>query len=461
MKTKILYVIISFLLLSCGNEDDFELPEVEITEPEIEGEIVGVESVRNLVDYENLSIHTFQETDAYMKAYVVSSDETGNFYHELILQDKASNPTAGIRLLLNRSSLFQSFQFGRLVYVKLDGLSVGVSNGVPVLGMRNNGNVGEIPFPLIDEHVLRSTEVAQIQPLVLSIDDFSEEYKNLYVKINNVQFIHNLVGEDPATFAAEIYDEFDGDRMLVSCETGATTFVSTSTYADFRFLELPSGKGSVTGILGRNFYDDYYVLNLNAASEVNFSNQNRCDPEFLDCNGAESGGSEIIFYEDFQNITNTASIVNVLGWENINVSGSSGIFSYKNSYGNKFITVSAYDTGEAPMTAWLVTPEINMDSSTNEEFAFNARASFDNGTILTVYAAENYTGNPLTTEWTQLDANIPSGPSGAAAPNFSDLKINVSCLSGNVRFGFRYHGADPDRTTTYDIDNVRVTGYSE
>lgn len=446
------------LILSCEKESNFDLPDVSANEPEIEGTIVDVQAVKNNADLVNNIPYTFEGTNTYMEAYVVSSDEAGNFYHELVVQDKAENPTAGLKISINKTALFQSYEVGRKIYVKLDGLSIGQSNGVVVIGDENNGAISEIPFPIIENHIIRSTEIKEIVPLEINIDDFSEAYENLFVKLENMQFIHNIVLPDPVTFAGELTDEYDGERKLMSCETGLTTFVSTSTFADFKSVDIPAGKGSVQGVLARNFYDDFYVLNINVPNDINFSNSERCDPEFLNCGNLYSGGPEVIFNEDFQDISNTDDVEEELGWENINVSGGNEVFNYKNSYGNKFLRISAYETGESPLIAWLVSPEINLDASVNEELSFNVLSSYDNGIILSAYITQDYSGNPLTTEWIPLDANIPMGPAGAATDAFHNSEIDISCLSGSFRVAFKYYGSDPDRSTTYDIDNIRVTG---
>ncbi|HET8885757.1 MAG TPA: DUF5689 domain-containing protein [Salinimicrobium sp.] len=461
MKNKFLGICLVVMLVffnGCSDSFNYTSAEIEITEPIIPGTIITVQAVKNNADLINNEIYTFEGTNNYMEAFVVSSDASGNFYHELVLQDLAVNPTAGIKLLLNRTSLFQSYEVGRKVFVKLDGLSVGVSNGVVVLGRRNLGSVVEIPFPIIDDHVIRSAEILEVVPLEIGIDDFSENLENLYVEIDNVQFIYNIIGENPVTFAGEPTDEFDGERMLVSCETGSTTFLSTSTFADFKSVSLPSGKGKIKGILARNFYDDFFVVNINLPEDIHFDDTSRCDPEFLNCGNSEAGGLEILFNEDFQGISNTNDIEEELGWINESVSGGNEVFSYKNSYGNKFLTISAYETLESPMSVWLITPEIFMNELANEELSFNISSSFDNGTILSVYVTDNFSGNPNTTDWTQLNATVPIGPSGAAMENFLNSKTDISCLEGSIRIGFKYHGSDPDRTTTYNIDNVRITG---
>jgi hypothetical protein len=90
--------------------------------------------------------------------------------------------------------------------------------------------------------------------------------------------------------------------------------------------------------------------------------------------------------------------------------------------------------------------------------SFDLRASYDNATILRVYITDAFTGNPFTTNWQLLDANIPVGPTNQNAVIFTRSHIDISCLEGTVHVAFRYLGAASEKTTTYDIDNVRVTG---
>jgi hypothetical protein len=146
------------------------------------------------------------------------------------------------------------------------------------------------------------------------------------------------------------------------------------------------------------------------------------------------------------------------GWTNINVNGGAKRFEDGIFNSNRFIKISAYNTAENPFEVWLVTPKINLDNSSGEYLSFEIRASYDNGTLLKVYATENFTGNPKTTNWIPLDAKIPLGPSRQFGTNFLKSEIDISCLQGTINIGFQYLGAAPDKTTTYDIDNIRVTG---
>jgi len=456
---KPLLLILAIIALgSCVKTDDFELPKSDLPEDFIEENVTSIAAVKVHYNISTNEIYTFRDTQILMEGFVISSDEGGNFYKKLVLQDRPANPTAGIQILIDDASLFDTYDFGRKVYVKLDGLSLWFNNGVLQLGKQNRGDVVAIPQALIDEHLIRTTEIADIEPLKIEIENFNESYKNLYIRLDNVQFNRNLVREDHRfSFSSEIIDRFDGERQLESCKSGATTNLSTSTFSDFRSLLLPQFSGSIEGVLTRNFYNDYYILVINTPEALDFKETERCDPVFLNCGENVIPGLEVLFQESFETIT-TIRMLETRGWTNLNVSGGSEVFKPGALGGNRHLRISAYNTQENPLETWLITPAINLNKSSDEVLSFDLRASFDNATILRVYTTTAYTGNPLTTNWTLVDAEIPMGPSNQAGTSFKRSNIDISCLEGNLHVAFQYLGSGSEKTTTYDVDNVRVTG---
>ncbi len=455
---EILVIIGLVFFASCNKTDDFTVPVPNETEPTIEGNLTTIATVKGHYNFQTNMIYNFRDTNAYFVGYVISSDEGGNFYKKLILQDKPANPTAGIQILIDDTALFDTYNFGRKVYIKLDGLNLGFSNGILQLGIQNRGDIVPIPLAMIDDHIIRSNETVTITPLDLEINEFQEKYKNLFIRLNNVQFDRNLVREEQRfSFSGESIDRFDGERQIESCRDGATTILSTSTYSDFRSLLLPQSTGTIKGVLTRNFYDDFYVVIVNSPEDLKFEGDQRCDPEFLNCGNNTSPGIENIFQEGFETIT-TVRMLETRGWVNENVSGGSKRFEPGTQGGNRHVRITAYNTQEVPLEAWLVTPAIDISKVNNTVLSVDIRASFDNATILRVYATTNFTGNPQTTDWELLDAIIPVGPSNQNATTFARSHIDISCLTGVVHIGFRYLGSAPDKSTTYDIDNVRVTG---
>lgn len=451
-------LIIALLVESCVKTDDFDVPITNEAVDTFNGNLTSISAIKGNYNPTTAEIYTFQSTETFIEGFVISSDEAGNFYKKLVLQDKASNPTSGIQILLDETSLFESYEFGRKVYIKLEGLSLWFNNGVFQLGIQNRGDVVAIPQSLIDEHIIRSSITSEIEPVSLDILDFSEAYRNLYISLENIQFNKNLVREGQRfTFAAEVTDRFDGERQIESCETGSASFLSTSTFSDFKSLLLPQFSGTIEGVLTRNFYDDHFVVILNSPENLQFEEDTRCDPAYLKCGENLSVGTKVLFEENFVGISNE-NILDGRSWTNINVNGGNERFEDGILNSDRYIRISAYGTSENPLEAWLITPGINLNSTTSEVLSFDIKASYDNGIFLSVLITNSFTGNPLTTEWQLLDANIPVGPTSQFGLNFKNSKIDISCLEGTINVAFKYLGAAPDKTTTYDIDNIRVTG---
>lgn len=440
------------VVTSCVKTDDFDMPNLNIVEPNINPDaIVEIASVAGQLAQSGESMYTFGDTDTYMVGYLVSSDDGGNFFKQLILQDRPENPTVGIKVLLDESPLYITYEVGRKVYVKLDGLTVGISNGVLALGIRGGIRPERIPFPSIPKHIIRSAEVATIVPKPLTIEQFSLQHTNQMIRLSDMQFNRNELSK---TFASEPGDEFDGERILESCATETSVILSTSTFARFKGVRVPSGRGHLDVVLTRDFFDNFYTVYLNDPSYISFENTERCDPDIISCDGP-SGGPDTLISENFEGISNISQLTD---WININVSGGNTRFVLGSFSGNQYAQISGFNSGESSIDVWFVTPELNFDSFTRHQLEMDIEAAFDNGKILSVLITEDFTGDVLTTDWQLLDVNIPTGPSSGFGGFSSITPVNLSCFEGNVRIAFRYQGSDPSATTRYHLDNIRITG---
>lgn len=467
MKNSIIYklLLIFFslgVIVSCVKDDDFDTPDTSVNEVTIDGTVIDIVALYDLWLQElntngNQTLTFDESSELYISGYVISSDEGGNFFEELILQNNASNPTRGVKVLIDVNPLFTTFEFGRKVYVKLDGLTVGLTSGVLTLGIDNGTLAEKIPESQLPEVVVRDTEVAEIVPLPMNISDFSLEKTNLFIRLSDVQFNRNeVIGDGRKTFAAEPSDEFDGERFLESCSEAAATIFSTSTFADFKAVLLPQGRGTLDGILTLNFFGDAFNVVVNDPTTINFDDNNRCDPETYVCN-EPSGGGSAFFSENFESFNAIEDYV-AAGWTNVNVNGGSTLYVIGNFDNNNYAQISGFNSGESEIETWLVTPAIDMDGTTGEELLFDIQSNFDNGTILSVVFSNNFSGDVTMADWQLLDANIPVGPEGGFGDFENVGPINVACIDGTVHFAFVYEGSDPNATTRYHIDNIEVTG---
>ena len=61
----------------------------------------------------------------FLTGVVISSDASGNYYKELVIQDRAENSSAGLRVLVDHPSLSDRFAPGHQIYIALQGLYLG------------------------------------------------------------------------------------------------------------------------------------------------------------------------------------------------------------------------------------------------------------------------------------------------------------------------------------------------
>lgn len=281
-KVLILWVFVC-CISSCVEDDAYELPDTVIFDPELQGAIVSITSVKAALEAAQIvgeEIITFDGTNTFMSGFVISTDEGGNFFEELIVQDEAENPTAGIKVVIDVNPLFTKYEVGRKIFIKLDGLSAGFNSGVVTLGILNGAEIDKISAPLEADYLFRSAETAQLIPTVKTLSEFSENDVNTLIQLPNAQFTESQVG---LTFANEPGDSFDGDRLVESCsEDGGSILFQTSTFADFKGITIPEGSGMLTAILSRNFFGDENVLVIRDPSDINFESLERCKPKPLD-----------------------------------------------------------------------------------------------------------------------------------------------------------------------------------
>ena len=443
---------------SCVNDNDYNLPNVTVQDPNItanttfEGVISRYEQA--VADGDQIAVFD-EEQDVYIEGYVISSDQAGNFFEEIIIQNKtdssspAEDPRLGLRVEINTGSLSDTYEFGRKVYIKMNGLAIGESNGVFTIGKAEGNEVGQIQAYEYRDFVIRGSEVVGISPKIAAISEITEDDENTLIQLQDMQINRNQLA---LTYAGEPSDEFDGFRTLESCTEGSSITLQTSTFADFKSLQVPQLSGSITGILSRDFFDDISVFVINSAGDVDFADP-RCDPDFLECTTSGTGNTDF-YSENFEGFGGYVAE----GWTNVNINGGGLEWIVGNFSGSSYAQISGFNSDENDIDVWLVTPAINMDGTTGENLSFDVQTNFNNGDILSVFITDAFTGDPTTTEWQILDLTIPSGSSSGFGTFAPVGPVNISCLDGDVHIGFLYSGSDPSATTRYHIDNIEVKG---
>ena len=459
-------IILTFATLvatSCIQDDDFKTPEIEVQAPELSGTQITIDALRQLLVTEQTNngndVLTIEE-DYYITGYVISNDEFGNFYKEIILQDAPANPTAGVKVMIDATPLFVTYEFGREVHVQLQGLTVGYDSGVLALGIRNGNQIDQIAESQMTDYVKRDINVMEITPLPMSIADFSVDKTNLYVQLNDMQFFRDELGK---TFSAEETDNFDGERVIESCATGLTTTFSTSTFADFTAVTLPEGKGSLDAILTMNFFGDTFNIVVNTPETIYFDDPNRCDPSEVDCGLASTTGNNVLFEDFFENQTDGQPISGN-GWTNYIEAGSRNWRAFFSSGTNGSLGISAtigsYQSGDDSTIAWLITPQLDFDAQDGETLNFKTSNSFSDGSTLELLFSSDWDGNPnniTTATWDLVPAAYIVQDSDFYGDWFDSGNVSLDCITGTGYLALKYTGSgDADFDGSYEFDEIVI-----
>ncbi|MFT6126353.1 MAG: hypothetical protein ACJAVA_000823 [Flavobacteriaceae bacterium] len=461
------------MIYSCVKDDDYDTPNLVVADLNLdEALVITISSLSNLLLQEQINnendVLTFdggtEGFGRYISGYVISNDEAGNFFEEIILQDAAENPTLGVKVLIDVNPLYITYEFGRKVFIKLDGLTVGLDSGVLSIGIREGNRIESMSQTNMESNVFRENDLMDIVAMPISISEFSADKTNLYVRLNDVQFNRNdVLGDDLLSFAGEPTDDFDGERLLESCANGSTTIFSTSTFADFKANLLPNQRGSIEGILTYNFFGDQFNVVLNDLNGINFDNPDRCDPTEVDCGLAENTGSNILFSDFFESFSDGETIFGN-GWTNYKESGTQEWGAYFDDGSNASLGISAhigsYQSGDVSTIAWLISPELNFDNQENETLNFKTSNSFSDASYLELLFSGDWDGNPdniASATWDILTAATLVRDDDFFGDWIDSENVDLSCIIGTGYIGLKYIGSgDADTDGTYEFDEIEI-----
>lgn len=272
-----LLFILGMIVIACVNDDEYDLPEINVEEPNVDvnTNITSVKSIYRGFEPKIIEAGAGSNRALYLQAYVVSSDETGNFYKSLIIQDAPENPTAGVAISTEATNLYTKFEPGRKIYFRVDGLYIGEYAGLPTIGIQDGDEVGRMNIEDFESRILRSNEKAEVIPQLVTIaaandNNTNEAFLNTLVKFENLQFPDELAGIEHYGNPSNTYSV---NRQLENCFE-ETIILRTSGFSNFKGLLLPEGNGSLTAILSR-FNNDVQLF-IRDIDDVDMSGE-RCN----------------------------------------------------------------------------------------------------------------------------------------------------------------------------------------
>ncbi len=392
------------------------------TEPDI-APIPSYSGEANTTIAELLDLHQIGSSDSYdhisedsadivICGIVTSSDEHGNCYKYLNIEDG----TGGIQIRINNSYLYKKYRVGQRIFVKCNGLDLGDYRKLPCLGIWANGSIQQIPSNKVSRYVFLDGAPEPFTPAIRlatipGAADMPDTYYNRLAVLENASFIEG----GTANFSE---DNSATSRDIVMAD-GTTITMRTSNYADFRQETLPTGTGTVTGILTR--YNNTIQIVIRDLDDLQgFGNA----PHTADIFTVNYGNA----FED--------------GW--LRISSGSEWTVLSNSSFTGFLIQPQSETD-----SWLISPAINLSGTVEPLLTYSHRISgnSENAAMKCFYTL-NYTGDVNTTEWTEI-------PVDGYSSTFRDerFKMPASACTSSFRFAFRYSG----NGTIWAIRNINIS----
>lgn len=419
-------------LTSCVEDSEYETPVISCQEPGL----VATNTIAQVKAMYTTTMIQFTE-DIIIEGYVVSSDKSGNIYKTISIQDKPENPTAGIRIAIDETDTYLKYNVGRKIYLKLKGLGITKNAGVLEIGLPQGTTLARIPSPNVSSHIFRSCETATIVPKVITLAQMNDNFLDMLVQLNDMQFRTGDFGQA----YANLTDTFSVNRYIVSYDNNCTQLgeiiMRNSGFADFKNFALPTGKGSVVAVFSK--YNNDYQLFIRDTNDVKLIGA-ACIP---------------LFEESFTTVLGTNPL-QLTGWTNFNQAGTK-FWRTATVSGNQVAEFNPFGgTTESSNIAWLVTPQFDMDKQTEEMLSFRAEKAFvvSGQQELEVFYSSNWNGTTTgitTATWIKLPATMPTSSS-----SYTNVSVDLKAITGKIYIAFKYTGSST-QSTRWRIDDVKIS----
>ena len=267
------------MLVAVGCNEDFDMPPMVVPHAEHQANMTIAEfKAKYWQDGRNF-IDTCKE-DTYIHGWVTSSDEEGNIYKYLYIQDE----TAGIGISIDANSIYTTYRVGQEIVINMKDFWIGKYNGQYLIGKpewyaaQSVWEAGRMTLDQFKEHVEINglPNVENVTPIEVEIGDVvghkdrdtQLEYQGRFVIIRNVEW-EGADGELPYS------ESGSSTTRVLKDEEGNTLNVSNSNYANFRGDPLPVGKGDVQGILYMTGDDKWAMYLRDTRDCIGFANDTK------------------------------------------------------------------------------------------------------------------------------------------------------------------------------------------
>lgn len=275
LRIAIVASVLSLSLSSCLKQNNDNPPDVSQVDPNLPCNATLSALAANIISAGAGSSHVFTG-DTTIYGIVTADDRSGNFYHQIIIQDS----TGGIVIALQATNLYNDYPIGRKIYVNLKGLTLINYKGVPEIvfsAANSSGNltITGIPSALIQTYVTKASYPHTVTPQKLRFSDVqslgSAYCINRLVEFENMEFDStavNLPYALPSTLAVGT------NRIAHDCPVTGSITLYNSGYATFQPSIIPTGKGTLTGIY--SVYNTSPQFFIRDTTDVQFTASRDC-----------------------------------------------------------------------------------------------------------------------------------------------------------------------------------------
>ncbi len=270
------------MLVAVGCNEDFDTPPMVVPHAEHQANMTIAEfKAKYWQDGRNF-IDTCKE-DTYIHGWVTSSDEEGNIYKHLYIQDE----TAGLGISIDANSIYSSYRVGQEIVISMKDFWIGKYNGEYLIGKpewyaaQSVWEAGRMTLDQFKEHAELEglPNLEKIAPVEVEISDVvghsdretQLKYQGQFVIIRNVEW-EGADGEITYSESAS------STTRNIKDEDGNVLGVNNSNYANFRGDPLPLGKGDVQGILYMTGSDKWGLYLRDTNDCMGFSNDTKGYP---------------------------------------------------------------------------------------------------------------------------------------------------------------------------------------
>ena len=263
-------LLTAFAITSCVKDDDYDIPDPNGKKPlpDYSGQVV---SFANVLTKVTASVATYTADEA-IEGYVISSDEGGNFYKKIYIQNADKNQ--GLSVAIDKSGLYTEFPVGAKIQLRLKDLTTQLNNSAIEVGhgtytaKSGRVSVGTMAEAIYKKHLFDTGErktVAELAKVSNSIQEVSTEaHVDQLITLKGVHFPTDAVGKT-------LYDKSNAlggaTNYKLTDANGKTIIFRTSSYAKFKDEKVPAGEVEVTGVLTK-FNKDYQFMISNYADLV-------------------------------------------------------------------------------------------------------------------------------------------------------------------------------------------------